>query len=251
MSIKPLVSIITPSYNSALTIRKTIKSVINQTLIDWEMIIVDDNSTDNSCQIIEEYMSIDSRIQLIKQNWNAGPAIVRNIAIEKAKGQYIAFLDSDDLWHSEKLTKQISFMKEKNIALSYTAYNRIDSMGNILSAYHPKLQVSYIDMLKSNRIGCLTAIYDADKLGKVYMPNISKRQDLGLWLRILKKVDYAWGLDDILADYLAIQPNSVSSNKKNAAKYQWRLYREIEKLSVTQSLYYFCFYAYLGFKKSK
>ena len=106
-------------------------------------------------------------------------------------------------------------------------------------------------MLKSNRIGCLTAIYDTDKLGKVYMPNISKRQDLGLWLRILKKVDYAWGMDEILGDYLAIQSNSVSSNKKNAAKYQWRLYREIEKLSLIQSFYYFCFYAYLGFKKSK
>ena len=251
MSMKPLVSIITPSYNAALTIEKTIQSVINQSLTDWEMIIVDDNSIDRTCEIIESYIISEPRIKLIKQNWGAGPAIVRNIAIDNAQGRYIAFLDSDDQWHSDKLLKQISFMKEKNIELSYTAYNRIDSMDNILSAYHPKLQVSYIDMLKSNRIGCLTAIYDTDKLGKVYMPNISKRQDLGLWLRILKKVDYAWGMDEILGDYLAIQSNSVSSNKKNAAKYQWRLYREIEKLSLIQSFYYFCFYAYLGFKKSK
>ncbi len=248
---KPLVSVITPSYNSSLTIEKTIQSVINQSLTDWEMIIVDDNSTDNTCQIIESYIDLEPRIKLIKQTWNAGPAIVRNIAIENSKGRYIAFLDSDDQWHSEKLIKQISFMKEKDVALSYTSYNRIDSIGNMLGQYHPKLKVSYRDMLKSNRIGCLTAIYDTSKIGKVYMPNISKRQDLGLWLRILKKVDYAWGLDDVLADYLAIQPNSVSSNKKSAAKYQWRLYREVEKLTFKQSIFYFCCYTYLGFKKSK
>lgn len=251
MSPKPLVSIITPSYNCSKTIVKTIKSVISQSFSDWEMIIVDDNSNDSSCLIIQSFIEQDSRIKLIKQSWNAGPAIVRNIAIEHAQGRFIAFLDSDDQWHSNKLTKQIAFMMEKNIALSYTSYNRLDSTGKILGEYHPKLQVSYNDMLKSNRIGCLTAIYDTDKLGKVYMPNIAKRQDLGLWLKILKNIDYAWGIDDVLADYLAVQPNSVSSDKRTAAKYQWRLYREVEKLNFRESLYYFCFYAYLGFKKSK
>ncbi|ENP8456992.1 glycosyltransferase family 2 protein [Photobacterium damselae] len=251
MSCKPLVSVITPSYNCANTIEETINSVISQSFNDWEMIIVDDNSSDNSCEIIRAFSEKDSRIKLVERSWNAGPAIARNIAIENAQGRYIAFLDSDDTWHQNKLEKQIAFMQVNEVELSYTAYNRMDSEGNFLGAYKPITKVTYKDMLKSNRIGCLTAIYDTDKLGKVYMPNISKRQDLGLWLKILKKVDYAWGMDDVLADYLAVQSNSVSSNKFTAAKYQWRLYREIEKLTFKDSLYYFINYAYLGVKKSK
>lgn len=248
---KPLVSVITPSFNCEKSISNTIESVINQSFIDWEMIIVDDCSTDNSVDVINSYIEKDSRIKLIKRSWNAGPAIARNIAIENALGRYIAFLDSDDQWFSNKLEKQILFMQEKNIEFSYTAYNRYDFKGNHLGVYKPKLKVDYNDMLKSNRIGCLTAIYDSEKLGKVYMPNISKRQDLGLWLRILKIVPFAYGMDDILANYLAVQPNSVSSNKIAAAKYQWRLYREVEKLPFKISVKNFLSYAYLGHKKSK
>lgn len=246
----PLVSIITPSYNCIATIEKTINSVISQTMTDWEMLIVDDCSTDHSRELIKNIVAVDSRVKLIERTWNAGPAIARNIAIEYAQGRYIAFLDADDQWHPTKLEKQLNFMSEKDIALSYTAYNCFDSDGNHLRVYKPILKVTYTDMLKSNRIGCLTAIYDTDKIGKVYMPNISKRQDLGLWLRILKQVDYALGMDEVLADYLAVQTNSVSSNKTDAAKYQWRLYREIEKLNLKQSTFYFLNYAYLGLKKS-
>lgn len=246
----PLVSIITPSYNCIATIEKTINSVIAQTIGDWEMLIVDDCSTDHSREIIKNISVLEPRVKLIERTWNAGPAIARNIAIEHAQGRYIAFLDADDQWHPTKLEKQLKFMNEKDIALSYTAYNCLDSDGNHLRVYKPILKVTYADMLKSNRIGCLTAIYDTDKIGKVYMPNISKRQDLGLWLRILKQVDYALGMDEVLADYLAVQANSVSSNKADAAKYQWRLYREIEKLNFKQSTFYFLNYAYLGLKKS-
>jgi glycosyltransferase involved in cell wall biosynthesis len=248
--ISPLVSIITPSYNCTATIEKTIKSVVAQTMKDWEMLIVDDCSTDHSRELIKSIIAVDYRIKLIERTWNAGPAIARNIAIEHAQGRYIAFLDADDQWHPTKLEKQLKFMNEKDIALSYTAYNCLDSDGNHLRVYKPILKVTYADMLKSNRIGCLTAIYDTNKIGKVYMPNISKRQDLGLWLRILKQVDYALGMDEVLADYLAVQANSVSSNKTDAAKYQWRLYREIEKLNLKQSTFYFLNYAYLGLKKS-
>ncbi|PSV46994.1 glycosyltransferase family 2 protein [Photobacterium sp. GB-36] len=248
---KPLVSVITPSFNCEKSISSTIESVINQSFIDWEMIIVDDCSTDGSVDVIESFMKKDSRIRLIKRLWNAGPAIARNVAIESAQGRYIAFLDSDDQWFENKLEKQISFMQDQNIELSYTAYNKYDFSGKHLGVYKPKLKVNYSDMLKSNRIGCLTAIYDSEKLGKVYMPNISKRQDLGLWLRILKMVPFAYGMDDILANYLAVQPNSVSSNKITAAKYQWRLYREVEKLPFKLSAKNFLSYAYLGYKKSK
>ncbi|ASG04743.1 glycosyltransferase family 2 protein [Vibrio anguillarum] len=251
MNSTPLVSIITPSYNCSRQIHKTISSVINQSFLDWEMIIVDDCSTDNSCNIIEELIKDEPRIKLLKRKWNAGPAIARNVAIENARGRYIAFLDSDDQWHVEKLAKQIDFMRDNNVTLSYTAYDKYDDNGKYLSTFRPKLKLSYYDLLKTNSIGCLTAIYDTDMLGKVYMPNISKRQDLALWLRILKKIEFAYGMDEVLADYLAVQANSVSSNKMVAAKYQWRVYREIEKLSIKSSIYYFLNYAYSGFIKSK
>lgn len=246
----PLVSVITPSYNCENTISKTIESVINQSFSNWEMIIVDDCSSDSTRDIVRNYTDNDSRIKLVERQWNAGPAIARNVAIENAQGRYIAFLDSDDQWLNHKLEKQILFMQENDIELSYSAYNKYDFNGNHLGVYKPPVKVNYNDMLKSNRIGCLTAIYDSEKLGKVYMPNISKRQDLGLWLRILKQVPYAYGMEEVLADYLAVQPNSVSSNKINAAKYQWRLYREIEKLSLKDSTKNFLSYAYLGYKKS-
>ncbi|HIF9279597.1 TPA: glycosyltransferase family 2 protein [Photobacterium damselae] len=246
----PLVSVITPSYNCEKTISKTIESVINQSFSNWEMIIVDDCSSDSTRDIVRNYANNDSRIKLVERQWNAGPAIARNVAIENAQGRYIAFLDSDDQWLNQKLEKQILFMQENDIELSYSSYNKYDFNGNHLGVYKPPVKVNYNDMLKSNRIGCLTAIYDSEKLGKVYMPNISKRQDLGLWLRILKKVPYAYGMEEVLADYLAVQPNSVSSNKINAAKYQWRLYREIEMLSLKDSTKNFLSYAYLGYKKS-
>ncbi|BDA01582.1 glycosyltransferase family 2 protein [Vibrio cholerae] len=246
-----LVSIITPSYNCAKTVHKTIQSVQAQTYPHWEMIIVDDCSTDNSVEILNGYAKQDPRIRVIARKWNAGPAIARNVAIEESKGRFIAFLDSDDSWHPTKLEKQIQFMLDNNVSLSYTSYDKYDSEGKFLGAFIPPSKLSYQDLLKSNSIGCLTAIYDSSLIGKVYMPNIAKRQDMGLWLRILKKVDYAYGMPDILADYLAVQANSVSSNKLNAAKYQWRLYREVEKLDFITSTQCFIQYAFRGYRKSR
>lgn len=164
------------------------------------MIIVDDVSPDNSNKIIEEYCKKDSRIKLIKLKENSGPAVARNRAI---KGRYIAFLDADDLWKPEK---QINFMIEKNCALSYSAYETMSEEGKIIV---PPSKLSYKDILKTNYIGCLTAIYDTQK---VYMPLIKKRQDYGLWLKILKETDFAYGLDESLATY-RLMSNSVSSNK--------------------------------------
>ncbi|ELZ5773640.1 glycosyltransferase family 2 protein [Vibrio metschnikovii] len=247
----PLVSIITPSYNCAQTIHKTIQSVQAQTYPYWEMVIVDDYSTDNSVDIINGYAKQDPRIRVIARKWNAGPAIARNVAIEESMGRFIAFLDSDDRWHPTKLKKQIEFMLGYKVALSYTSYNKYDSEGKFLGAFIPPIKLSYHDLLKSNSIGCLTAIYDSNLIGKVYMPNIAKRQDMGLWLRILKEIDYAYGMPDVLADYLAVQANSVSSNKFNAAKYQWRLYREVEKLDFINSAKYFVQYSFRGYRKSR
>lgn len=233
-----LISIITPSYKSARFISQTIESVLAQSYQNWEMIIVDDVSPDNSNEIIEEYCKKDSRVKLIKLKQNSGPAVARNRAIEEAQGRYIAFLDADDLWKAEKLEKQMKFMKEKSCALSYSAYETMTEEGTVENKYiNPPLKISYKDLLKSNYIGCLTAIYDTQKLGKVYMPLISKRQDYGLWLRILKKTDFAYGVNEPLAIY-RIMSNSISSNKFKLLKYHYKLFTEFENINSIKALYY-------------
>ncbi len=245
-----LVSIITPSYNSSKYIEETINSVLHQTHQNWEMIIVDDVSPDNSNQIIEQYIQKDRRIKLIKLEKNSGPAIARNTAIKKAKGRYIAFLDADDLWKSEKLEKQIKLMQENDLAFTYSSYDLIDKDGTNLGTFITKEEISYKEMLKTCSVGCLTAIYDTQKLGKLYMPLILKRQDYGLWLKILKEIKMTQGILEPLATYRILE-HSVSSNKFKAAQYQWKIYREVEKLNIFASIYYFVHYAINGIIKYK
>jgi glycosyltransferase involved in cell wall biosynthesis len=183
-----LVSIITPMYNSENFIDATIQSVQSQTYQDWEMIIVDDASTDRSIEIVKKIMSNEPRLQLKQIAYNLGPAHARNNGIKLAKGRFLAFLDSDDLWHEEKLYKQLKFMKKNHYAFTYTGFEKINEEGKVLGAIIPyKEEVCYYDLLKSNHIGCLTAMIDLKILGyKIYMPDIKKRQDQGLWLKILK-----------------------------------------------------------------
>jgi glycosyltransferase involved in cell wall biosynthesis len=234
----PLVSIITPLYNSERFIKETIMSVLTQTYTNWEMIIVDDSSTDNSVDIVKNLIAGDPRIKLIRLSKNSGADVARNTAIEAAQGKYVAFLDSDDLWHPEKLEKQIRFMEDNDYLLTYTYYEQMDTDGNYLGKIvTPPERVSYNDMLKSNYIGCLTAVYNQDKLGKKYMPSIKSRQDYGLWLKILKEVPYAYCLSESLA-YYRIVSGSVSSNKIKMLKYNWNLFYNIENLSLFKSLYY-------------
>jgi len=245
-----LISIITPSYKSEKFIRQTIESVLVQSYQKWEMIIVDDVSPDNSNEVIEEYCKKNSRIKLIKLKKNSGPAVARNRAIKEAKGRYIAFLDADDLWEPEKLEKQLAFMKENDLAFTYSSYDLIDEEGNDLGNFTTKETITYEGILKTCSVGCLTAIYDTEKLGKVYMPLIKKRQDYGLWLKILKKIGTTKGMIESLATYRILK-NSVSSNKFKAAQYQWKIYRKVEKLNIFKSTYYFFQYAYYGVMKYK
>ena len=245
-----LVSIITPSYNSAKYIAQTIESVLAQTYTSWEMIIVDDCSKDNSIEIIEKYLKNDSRIKLHQLEKNSGAAVARNRAIEEAKGRYIAFLDADDLWKPEKLEKQLPFMHENDLAFSYSSYDLIDEDGNSLGTFSTKESLSYEGMLKTCSVGCLTAIYDTEKLGKVYMPLIRIQQDYGLWLKILKEIKTTKGILEPLGTYRILK-NSVSSNKRKAAQHQWKIYREAEKLNLFHSVYYFVQYAYNGVIKYK
>ena len=246
-----LVSIITPSYNCEKYLGDTIHSVINQTYYNWEMIIVDDLSNDNSYDLAKEFAKQDSRIKVIKLDKNSGAAVARNKGIEIAKGRYIAFLDSDDLWKPQKLEKQIKFMKQNNYVFTYTAYELINEKNKVLNKkFIPPKKVSYTDMLKTCSIGCLTAIYDTKHLGKVYMPLIKKGQDYATWLKILKMTDYAYGLQEPLAIY-RIRSGSVSRNKFRAIKFQWKIYRDVERLGIIYSIYYLLFYIYHGLKKYK
>jgi len=247
-----LVSIIMPSYNSENFIAQTIESVLAQTYKNWELIISDDCSRDSSIEIIESYAKEDIRIHLITLEKNSGPAIARNIAIEKAQGKYIAFLDSDDIWISNKLEKQINFMENKQISFSFSSYQIINEDGKHLKTFYIKIKdskINYFDLLKTNSIGCLTAVYNQKILGKIYIENVHK-EDYSLWLKILKKVDYAYGIQEPLAKY-RIHKNSISANKLKASQYQWKIYRDIEKLSIIKSIYYFMHYTWNGLKKHK
>ena len=244
------VTIIMPSYNSEKFIIESVESVLVQTYSNWELIIVDYCSPDDSNKIITKYVDNDSRIKLIKLQKNSGPAVARNTAIEAANGRYIAFLDSDDVWLPNKLETQINFMHDNDLAFTYSSYRLVGEDNEHLGVFITKDKISYFDMLKTCSVGCLTAIYDTEKIGKQYMPLILKRQDYGLWLKILKLIGETRGILEPLATY-RIRKNSVSSNKVKAAKYQWKIYREIEKLSFLKSLYYFVFYAYNGVTKYK
>jgi teichuronic acid biosynthesis glycosyltransferase TuaG len=238
MESKDLVSIITACYNSENYISETINSVLNQTHQNWELLLVDDCSTDNTKSLIKKFQKTEKRIKLFQLNENSGAAVARNKAIREAKGVFIAFLDSDDNWLPEKLERQLEFMISNNYNLTHTSYELIDHQGNSLNkTIVPAKILGYKDMLYSNKIGCLTAIYNQRKIGKKYMPLLRKRQDYALWLKILKTGEKAYGLAEVLSQYRNTE-NSISNNKLNLIKWNWKLLREVENLSFIKSVYY-------------
>lgn len=243
-----LVSIITPVHNAYSHIEDTIQSILKQTFSDWELILIDDYSSDKGIHILNKYEELDPRIHLFENPKNLGAAISRNKGIEKAKGRLIAFLDSDDLWEPNKLELQVKFMLENNHAFSFTGYHKFRG-DNIVGQHIVPAKVNHEELLKTCSIGCLTAMYDTDQLGKVYMPIISRRQDFALWLKILKMIPYAYGINQPLAKY-RLRGDSISGNKFLAAKYQWKVYREFEHLSLFKSSYYFAHYTFFGVLKT-
>lgn len=246
----PYVSVITPSYNSIRFIGETISSVQNQSYKNWEMIIVDDGSTDQSAAKIKEIIEGDSRIRLLSLKENVGAAKARNLAIQEARGRYIAFLDSDDIWLPHKLKTQLLFMEEMNIAFSYASYSLIDENGNELNreVSVPK-SVDYHYLVGNTIIGCLTVMIDREKIPYVEMPSIQP-EDTALWLNLLHEGYEAKGIQQVLAKY-RIVTNSVSRNKIRAAFRYWKLLREQERLNSVQIFYYFSKYAYHAYKKIK
>jgi glycosyltransferase involved in cell wall biosynthesis len=237
----PLVSIITPTYNSSQFIVETIESILAQRYTNWELLITDDCSTDNTIEIIQLYINKDSRIKLFQLEKNSGAGPARNNSIKEARGRFIAFCDSDDLWYPEKLEQQITFMKNNNYDFTFTQKDICNSNGDIvrINYYCPK-KVSLFANSCLNRIGTTTVIYDVNSLGKIYMPALPKRQDWALWLLLLKKTKYAHGLKSVLSTY-RIRQNSLSSKKSKLIKYHYLIYRDILNYSKLKSIFILCF----------
>jgi len=242
-----LVSIIMPLYNAEKFVSASIFSILSQTYENWELIVVDDCSTDNSFTIVQEFRKQDSRIQLHQMSENSGVAKARNHALKVAKGKYISFLDSDDIWKPEKLYTQITFMQNNELALTYSSYDTIDGYSKYINTRHSQPKITYEDMLKSNHIGNLTGIYDVEYFGKVYFDEVG-HEDYVMWLHLLKKIPFTKGIEEPLAQYRVLS-SSISSNKIKALVWQWHIYREVEKLNFFQSFYYFGHYVYNAVKK--
>jgi teichuronic acid biosynthesis glycosyltransferase TuaG len=243
--VKKFVSIVTPSFNSAKYIEKTVHSVLGQTHENWELIIVDDASTDNSVEIIKQLIIKDNRVKLIQFHSNKGAAKARNAAIDNASGEFIAFLDSDDVWHPNKLECQLDFMGN-NIDFSFTAYELIDELDRLLGKQVDADQVgsfNYQDMLKKKAtLGCSTVIVRQSGFSDISMPLLRTGQDYALWLKLLKTGKQAHVLNKVMGQY-RILPNSISRNKFKKALRQWEIYREVEKLPFFQTTVCFFFYA--------
>ena len=237
---EPLVSIIMPAYNCEQFIGCALDSVIAQTYQNWEVIAVDDCSTDKTIDIVAAYAQKDPRIKYYKLSKNSGAAIARNKAIELAQGKYIAFLDSDDIWFPTKLEKQIKFMQENGYFFTCTSYTKIDEEGNQINKIVKAKPVSdYNDILK-NCPGNLTVVYDAEALGKFKIPDIKKRNDYVMWLQVIKKAKYLYGLEEPLASH-RIRKGSLSSNKVSLVSSHWKIYRNIECLSISKSIWLICY----------
>lgn len=230
-----LVSVIMPSYNCARYIGQSIESVINQSYKDWELLIQDDCSTDNTLDIAREYASKDDRIKIEVNFKNSGAAVTRNNAIARSQGIWLAYLDSDDLWVPEKLDKQIKFMNEHNCNACFSRYEHIDTEGKSLGVQAKvKKKVTHTDLLLHDWFGCLTLIYKQDLQNKIYGVDVNKANDYALFLQVMKYIDYAVGLDECLAMY-RIRKGSVSRNKLKKAKPYIHVLRIVENKNFLMS----------------
>ena len=249
MENQPLVSVIMPCYNMEKFIAFTIESVQRQTYTHWELIIVDDASTDGTADIVKSHQTQDDRIHFFVKPSHSGIADTRNQCLNKAKGRYLAFLDSDDLWHPEKLEQQLQFMTERKIGFSYSSYDCVDEQGKPLEKIVKSAgNLDYKAYMHNTIIGCSTVMIDTDIIGKVVVPNFRTSEDTATWLNILKRGFLAYAMEQPLTSY-RIRQHSASSNKLKASSDLWRVYRQQEKLSLFKALGYFFSYAFNAVKK--
>ena len=233
----PRVSVITPVHEAAATLAETVASVQAQTRTDWEMILVDDGSTDGSEALAVALAAADPRLRPAGWRENRGAAAARNAGIRAARGRYIAFLDADDLWRPEKLAVQIGYMEETGAPFTFAAVERIDTAGRVLGRSAVPARVDHAGLLRGNVIPCQTAVYDRAHYGRVEMPPLWRRQDYGLWLALLRAGGEAHGIDRVLASW-RMRPGSLSANKLKAAAGTWQVYREAEGLGRGRAAWY-------------
>jgi glycosyltransferase involved in cell wall biosynthesis len=226
-----------PLYNAGGTVDDSIRSVLAQTFEDFELIVIDDMSTDSGPNLVLEIAQFDPRVKFIRMSVNGGAGVARNAGIEAASGRYIAFLDSDDLWLPEKLEKQIGFMRANNLSFTCTAYSIYElASGMEIGCRIPPAIITYNELLYENVIGCLTVVFDTAVHGYKSMPIIRKRQDFALWLRILREAD-CHCIQEVLAHY-RITPNSISSNKIEMLKFNYLMFRECEGFNSIKAGYF-------------
>lgn len=244
-----LVSIIIPVYNKEKYIADSINSVLAQTYPDWELILVDDCSTDRSPEIIRNYMKTDERVRYTRLEQNSGAAVARNKALEIARGRYVAFIDADDIWLPQKLEKQIDFLTRIGQGFCYTAIEMIDDDGNPLKGKRPvKDVVNYRYLLTNTVIACSSVLIDRNITGDFRMPEVRKGQDFATWLSLLKKGLNAYGINEVLVRY-RVAKDSISSNKLGALKRTWNIYRNVHGLGFFRSAWCFSLYTFHAVKK--
>lgn len=244
-----MISIIMPAYNAEKYICQAIESVLAQTYENWELLIIDDNSTDATAKIVESYLD-DKRIKFFTNKVNLGPAKTRNIGLDNAIGNYITFLDADDFIDREKLDVQLSFMKTNNIAMSHGNYYFCDNDGNKIKKIITDAKINYFTLLKGNQFKIMTVILDRKEIESLRFPNI-KHEDYAFYLECLKKIPYSLSQQNRIDSFVRIGNVSVSSNKIKSALWTWNIYYKYENLGLVKSLYYFLHYAYNGFLKHK
>lgn len=245
-----LVSIITATYNASAYMEATLTSILSQTYRNWELLITDDCSKDDTWAKLQTWAAKDQRIKVFRLDTNSGAGIARNNSIQHAQGRYIAFCDSDDQWLPTKLEEQLAFMHERDCAFSYTSYFVRDEDGRDKGMVKCRKSLSYMNILSDNKVGCLTALYDTQKVGKMFMPDLRKRQDWGLWINIIKKCGIAYGLQKPLAVYLD-RAGSISSNKLSLVKYNYAVYRKslgFSALKSTAAMLFLFFPSYMAKK---
>lgn len=250
---KDLISIITASYNSENFIRSTYYSIVSQSYTNWEWLVTDDCSSDGSLDILKEIQVSDSRVKVFQNLTNLGAARARNKSLSQARGRFVAFIDADDLWESDKLLKQTNFMLRGSVGISFTAYRVINQQGHYQHLSIDLLApctVNYRELLvKKATFGCSTVMIDKFVIGNVIMPDLRTGQDYATWLSILKKGFTAHLLREPLTSYRIVK-GSISRNKVKKAIRQWRIYRDVENLSLLDSLYCFTNYAYRAIFRS-
>ncbi|MFG2825648.1 glycosyltransferase family 2 protein [Kitasatospora sp. NPDC048365] len=239
----PLVSVVMPVHNSAATLGASVRSVLAQTHADVELLVTDDASSDGSMDLLQDLARQDERVRPQAAPQQGGAAKARNLALARARGEYVAFLDSDDMWLPEKTERQLAFAAASDAPLTFTSYYKVDGdyvgeardftpNGRVVTA---RERVTYRDMLVQDHIGALTAMYDRSALGTRLMPDMPKRQDYALWLSIMRDGHPARGLREPLAVYRAGRAGSLSSNKLSLVEHNWALYRRHERLSLVRS----------------